>query len=133
MIKIINLAENKIYDRDVQEGRDIDGFDKDGYDRGGYDEDGCDRRGYDEDGYNKTGFDIHGNYNKKFDRRSKQGRGLKIKTPKRILSRLPVVLSEIHAGNKSIKLKNEIRQLLYSLYRSKKISKTIYNNLIATV
>ena len=60
-----------------------------------------------------------------------QGKGLKIITPKQMLSRLPVLLSEIHAGNNSAKLKNEIRQLLYLLYRSKKISKTVYNNLIA--
>ena len=63
----------------------------------------------------------------------KQGEGLKIITPKQMLSRLPVLLSEIHPGNNSTKLKNEIRQLLYSLYRSKKISKTVYNNLIATM
>ena len=50
-----------------------------------------------------------------------------------MLSRLPVLLAQIHAGNNSTKLKNEIRQLLYSLYRSKKISKTVYNNLIATM
>ena len=50
-----------------------------------------------------------------------------------MLSCLPVLLAQIHAGNNSAKLKNEIRQLLYSLYRSKKISKTVYNNLIATM
>ena len=44
-----------------------------------------------------------------------------------MLSRLPVLLSEIHAGNNSTKRKNEIRQLLYSLYRSRKISKAVYN------
>ena len=64
---------------------------------------------------------------------SKQGTGLKILTPKQMLSGLPILLAEIHAGNNSTKLKNEIRQLLYSLYRSKKISKTVYNNLIATI
>ena len=37
------------------------------------------------------------------------------------------------ARNNSRELKNEIRQLLYSLYRSKKISKTVYKNLIATI
>ena len=41
--------------------------------------------------------------------------------------------SPIKAGNNSEKLKNEIRQLLYSLYRSKKLTKTIYNNLINTI
>ena len=64
----------------------------------------------------------------------KQGQGLKILTPKQMLSRLPILLAQSHAeNNNSAKLKNEIRQLLYSLYRSKKISKTVHNNLIATI
>ena len=67
------------------------------------------------------------------DDEEKQGEGLKIITSKQILSRLSVLLAQIHAGNNSAKLKNEIRQLLYSKYRSKKISKTVYNNLIATM
>ena len=44
--------------------------------------------------------------------------GLKIFTPKQMLSRLPVSLAQLNAGNNSEKLKNEIRQLLYSFYRS---------------
>ena len=47
-----------------------------------------------------------------------------------MLSRLLISLPQLKAGSNSEKLKNEIRQLLYSLYRSKKLSKTIYNNLI---
>ena len=47
-----------------------------------------------------------------------------------MLSRLPVTLAQLKAGNNPEKLKNEIRQLLYSLYRSKKVTKNIYNNLI---
>ena len=50
-----------------------------------------------------------------------------------MLSRLPIYLSQLKAGNNSEKLKNDIRQLLYSLYRSKKVSKTIYKNLINTI
>ena len=50
-------------------------------------------------------------------RRNQQGKGLKILTPKQIISRLPISLAQIKAGNNSEKLKNEIRQLLYSLYR----------------
>ena len=46
-----------------------------------------------------------------------------------MLSRLPISLAQLKAGNNSEKLKNEIRQLLYSLYRSKKLSKTIYKHL----
>ena len=59
-------------------------------------------------------------------RRNQRGQGLKILTPQQMLSRLPVSLAQLKAGNNSQKLKNEIRQLLYSLYRSKKI---IENNL----
>ena len=47
-----------------------------------------------------------------------------------MLSRLPITLAQLKAGNNSKKLKNEIRQLLCSLHRSKNLSKTIYNNLI---
>ena len=54
---------------------------------------------------------------------------LKMLTPQQMLSRIPISLAKLKAGNNSEKLKNEIRQLLYSLYRSKKLSKTIYNNL----
>ena len=46
-----------------------------------------------------------------------QGSGLKILTPNQMLSRLPISLAQLKAGNNSEKLKNEIRQLLYSLYR----------------
>ena len=65
-------------------------------------------------------------------RRNQSARGLKILTPDQKLSRLPIMLAQLKAGNNSDKLKNEIRQLLYSLYRSKKLTKTIYNNLINT-
>ena len=46
---------------------------------------------------------------------------------------MPILLGQLQAGNNSQKLKNEIRQLLYSLYRSKKLSKTIYNSLMNTI
>ena len=48
-------------------------------------------------------------------------------------SRLPISLAQLNAGNNSKKLQNEIRQLLYSLHRSKKLTKIIYNNLINTI
>ena len=63
-------------------------------------------------------------------RRNQQGKGLKISTPNQMLSRLPISLAQLKAGNNSEKLKNEIRQLLYSLYRSKKLTKQIYKSLI---
>ena len=47
-----------------------------------------------------------------------------------MLNRLPIVLAQLEAGNNSNNLKNEIRQLLYSLYRSKNMTKQVYNNLI---
>ena len=47
-----------------------------------------------------------------------------------MLSRLPIALTQLNAGNNSEKLKNEIRQILYSLYRSKKLAKQIYKSLI---
>ena len=56
------------------------------------------------------------------------GKGLKILS--QMLSRLPISLAQLKAGNNSEKLKNETRQLLYSLYRSKSMSKQVYDNLI---
>ena len=52
--------------------------------------------------------------------------GLKMLTPNQILSRLPISLAQLKAGNNSEKLKNEIRQLLYSLNRPKKLTKQLY-------
>ena len=62
--------------------------------------------------------------------RQEQGQGLKILTPNQTLSRLPISLAQLKAGNNSEKLKNEIRQLLHSLYRSKQLTKNIYKSLI---
>ena len=62
-----------------------------------------------------------------------KGTGLKVLTDKQMLNRLPILLARIQAGNNSIKLKNEIRQILYSLYRSKLLTKTVYNNLIKSI
>ena len=64
------------------------------------------------------------------ENRKQQGLGLKILTPNQMLSRLPITLAQLKAGNNSEKLKNEIRQLLYSLYRSKKLTKQLYKSLI---
>ena len=64
---------------------------------------------------------------------SSRGSGLKILTNKQMLNRLPILLAQIQAGNNSKKLKNEIRQILYSLYRSKVLTKTVYNNLIKSI
>ena len=61
------------------------------------------------------------------------GEGLKILTLDQMLSRLPITLAQLKAGNNSQKLINEIRQLLYSLYCSKKLTKAIYNHLINAI
>ena len=50
-----------------------------------------------------------------------------------MLNRLPILLAQIEAGNNSINLKTEARQILYSLYRSKVLTKTVYNNLYTLV
>ena len=66
----------------------------------------------------------------KFNEQNQQGQGIKILTPNQMLNRLPISLAQLQAGNNSEKLKNEIRQLLYSLYCSKNMTKQVYNNLI---
>ena len=50
-----------------------------------------------------------------------------------MISRLTIMLAQLKAGNNSERLKYEIKQLSYSLHRSMKSSKTIYNNLINTI
>ena len=50
-----------------------------------------------------------------------------------MLNRLPILLAQIQAENNSKKLKNELRQILYSLHRSKALAKTVYNNLIKVI
>ena len=64
------------------------------------------------------------------NKQNQSGRGLKILTPNKMLSRLPITLAQLNAGNNSEKLKNKIRQLLYSLYRSKNLTKQLYKSLI---
>ena len=61
------------------------------------------------------------------------GEGLKILTPNQMLSRLPISLAQLKARNNSEKLINEIRLLLYSLYRSKKPTKQLYKSLIGII
>ena len=65
-----------------------------------------------------------------FNQLEQQDLGLKILTPDQMLSRLPITLAQLKAGNNSEKLKNEIRQLLYSFYISKKPTKQLYKSLI---
>ena len=67
------------------------------------------------------------------NKHSQKGEGIKILTPHQILNRLPITLAQLNAGNNSNNLKNEIRQLLYSLYCSKNMTKQIYKSLISII
>ena len=63
----------------------------------------------------------------------RSGKGLKILTPKQMLQRLPIALAQVKAGNNSQSLLNEIRQVVYSLYQSKVITKKVHNNIIKSL
>ena len=58
---------------------------------------------------------------------------LEILTPKQMLQQLPVALAQAKAGNNSESLLNENRQIVYSLYQSKQITKKVYNNIIKLI
>ena len=63
-----------------------------------------------------------------------KGSGLKILTPKKkMLQRLPIALAQVKADNNSENLLNEIRQVVYSLYQSKAITKRVYNNITKSI
>ena len=66
-------------------------------------------------------------------KKKRTGKGLKIMTPSQLITRLPILVAQKQAGNNSQKLNNEIRQIIYSLHRSKNLSKTIYNHLINSI
>ena len=62
-----------------------------------------------------------------------EGERIKILTPNQMLKRLQIALAQVKAGNNSESLLNEIRQIVYSLYRSKEITKNVYNNIINSI
>ena len=62
-----------------------------------------------------------------------EGKGLKILTLKKMLQRLPISLAKVKAGNNLESLLNEIRQIFYSLYQSKQITKKVHNNIIKSI
>ena len=64
---------------------------------------------------------------------NQEEQGLKILTPDQMINRLPISLAQLTAGNNSEQLNNRMRQLLHSLYRSNKLSKIIYSNLIIII
>ena len=65
--------------------------------------------------------------------KASKGTGLKILTPKQVLQRLPIALAQVKVGNNSESLLNEIRQIVYSFYQSKQITKKVYNNIIKSI
>ena len=65
-----------------------------------------------------------------FNQLDQEGSGLKDLTSSQMLSRLTISLAQLRVGNNSEKLKNEIRQIFDSLYRSKKLTKNVYKSLI---
>ena len=70
---------------------------------------------------------------KRIAREGQGGKELKILTPNQMLKRLPIALAQVKAGNNSESLLNEIRQIVYSLYRSKEITEKVYNNTINSI
>ena len=79
---------------------------------------------------------MHNNYAENMSRNideSKQGTGLKILTSKQLFQKLPIALAQEKADNNSQSLLNKIRQILYSLYQSKGITKNVYNNIIKPI
>ena len=70
---------------------------------------------------------------KRLAKEDQKGEGLKILTPNQMLKRLPIALAQVKAGNNSESLLNEIRQIFYSLYRSKEVTKKVYNNIINSI
>ena len=62
-----------------------------------------------------------------------KGTGLKTLTPKQMLQRLPIPLAQVKAGNNSESLLNEIRQIVFSLFQSKQITKKVYTNIIKSI
>ena len=71
----------------------------------------------------------------KYDAKQKEtkGTGLNILTPKQMHQRLPIALAQVKTGNNSESLLNEIRQIVYSLYQSKQITKKVYSNIIKSI
>ena len=62
-----------------------------------------------------------------------KGKGLKRLIPKQMLQKLPIALAQVKAGNNSESLLNKIRQIVYSSYQSKQLTKKVYNNIIKSI
>ena len=66
-------------------------------------------------------------------RKATEEKVLEILTSKQTLQRLPIALAQVKTGNNSETLSNQIREIVYSLYQSKEITKKVYNNIIKTI
>ena len=66
---------------------------------------------------------------KRLAKEEQAGNGLQILTPNQMLKRLPIALAQVKAGNNSERLLSEIRRIVYSLHRSKEITKKGYDNI----
>ena len=80
-----------------------------------------------------TFFDEYTSRASEARRQAKKETGLKILSHKQMLQRFSVALAQIKAGNNPESLLNEIRQIVYSLYRSNEITKKVYNNIIKSI
>ena len=82
-------------------------------------------------------FKMFNDYARNMSRNSydskQEGAGLKILTPKQMLQRFSKSLAQVKVGNNSQSLSNEIRQIVYSLYQSKKITKNVYINILKSI
>ena len=65
--------------------------------------------------------------------KAKYGKRLQMLSPKQMLQRLPTAFAQVKAGNTSENLLNEIRQIIYSLYQAKEITKKVYNNIMNSI
>ena len=70
---------------------------------------------------------------KRLAKEEQKCKGLKTLTPNQMLKRSPIALAQVKAGNNSESLLHEIRQIVYSLYRSKEITKKVYKNIINSI
>ena len=65
--------------------------------------------------------------------KSIHGEELKILTPKQMLQRLPIALTQLKAGNTSENFLKEIHQIIYSLYQANEITKIVYNIIMNSI
>ena len=78
-------------------------------------------------------FDYYSRIVSEVKYRTKYAEVLKILTTKEMPRRLPIALALVKAGNTSENLLNEIRQIIYSLYQAKEITKKMYENILNSI